>query len=369
MIGVLQQRWESMTGLYVAISPHGFGHTTRTCSIVAALQTLMPDLPVTIVTTAPQWLIDSYLTQPYHYRPVSLDVGVVQTDGLQMDKLATLLKLKELIAQQEKLVETEVKYIKSQGISLVFADMPPLAIAIARSVGIPCWVSSNFGWDLIYQDWITELPEFQSIVAWIQDLYHRADLLLRQPFCESMPAFSNKIDVGLTGGTPKFSREQIYQKLSIDADRSVVLLSFGGLGLQSIPYQNLANFPDIHFLSFDCHAPQLHNLTIFSGKDLRPVDVMPICRGVITKPGYSTIAEACRLDIGIICLTRSGFAEGAYLIEGVQNYMNHHIISPEEFYQGDWQFLSLPFSLPKLTDRLDCQGEWTIANKIASFLK
>jgi hypothetical protein len=353
-----------MAGLYVAISPHGFGHTTRTCSILAALQSLMPNLPITIVTTAPQWLIDSYLIKPYHYRPVALDIGVVQADGLQMDKLATLNKLQELIDRQAEIVNPEGGYIKSEGIELVFADMPPLGVSIARSGGVPCWISSNFGWDLIYQEWLTELPEFQPIVDWVQELYSQADLLLRQPFCEEMPHFRHKIDVGLTGGTPKFSPPELRKKLGLDPDRSVVLLSFGGLGLQAIPYHNVQRYPQFQFLTFADTAPQFDNLKVVSGREIRPVDIMPLCHAVITKPGYSTIAEACRLGVNIVCLTRSGFAEGAYLLAGVENYMNHQIISPADFYEGDWQFLDRPFISPKLTDQIDRGGEWTIAERI-----
>ncbi|MCS6958753.1 MAG: glycosyl transferase [Pseudanabaenaceae cyanobacterium SKYGB_i_bin29] len=356
-----------MTGLYVAISGHGFGHTTRTCSIVAAVQHFLPDLPVTIVTTSPQWLIDSYVTQPYHYRPVRLDVGVVQRDGLQMDKTATLAKLKELLTQQQELVAQEAAYIQSQGINLVFADIPPLAIAIARSVGIPCWLSSNFGWDLIYQDWVAELPDFQEIVEWIQDLYRQVDLLLRQPFCEAMPVFRNRIDVGLTGGTPKFSPAEIYEKLQLSPDRLAVLISFGGLGLQAIPYDNVMNYPDLQFITFDQAAPNLANLLVLAGRNIRPVDIMPICDVVITKPGYSTIAEACRLQRGIVCLTRSDFAEGKYLLAGVRNYMRHHIIEPEDFYHGKWEFLCSHFTPPRLTDPPAGGGEWTIAQKIVTY--
>lgn len=357
-----------MRGLYVAISPHGFGHTTRTCSILAALQSLMPELPITIVTTTPQWLIDSYLSRPYHYRPIALDVGVVQADGLQMDKPATLLRLRELIDGQASIVETEGKYIQGEGIKLLLGDMPPLAVSIARSAGIPCWISSNFGWDLIYQEWVGELPAFQPIVDWVQELYSQADLLLRQPFGEAMPAFRRKIDVGLTGGTPKFSPLELRQKLGLDPDRSVILLSFGGLGLQAIPYHNVQHFPQYQFLTFADSAPTFDNLKVVSGREIRPVDIMPLCHCVITKPGYSTIAEACRLGINIVCLTRSGFAESTYLLEGVENYMNHQIISPEEFYNGDWHFLTLPFHPPKLTATLDMKGEWTIAEKIAAQL-
>jgi len=45
-------------------------------------------------------------------------------------------------------------------VGLILADIPPLAAVIAKSAGIPCWMSSNFGWDFIYRAWGGEFIEF-----------------------------------------------------------------------------------------------------------------------------------------------------------------------------------------------------------------
>ena len=86
--------------------------------------------------------------------------------------------------------------------NLIFADAPPLAIAIAQQLGVPCWMSSNFGWDFIYRDWG---GEFTKIADWIGELYGRCDRLFRVPLHESMNRFPHIEDVGLTGGDPKIS--------------------------------------------------------------------------------------------------------------------------------------------------------------------
>lgn len=148
------------------------------------------------------------------------------------------------------------------------------------------------------------------------------------------------------------------------------MLTFGGLSLQSIPYQNLTNFPDWQFITFDRDAPDLPNLTKANGDRLRPVDLMVICDRIVTKPGYGTLSEALRVGVPVVCLTREGFLEAETLIAGVKNYAKHLIISPQEFYEGDWSFLKSQFEEPKLANdqQLDMQGEVTISKAIADYL-
>ncbi|MEN9216777.1 MAG: hypothetical protein Q6K90_05595, partial [Gloeomargarita sp. HHBFW_bins_162] len=64
--------------LYVAISSHGLGHITRTLAVVQALVSLQPEIQLTLATTAPASVLQSYLTIPFVYRWVKLDVGVIQ---------------------------------------------------------------------------------------------------------------------------------------------------------------------------------------------------------------------------------------------------------------------------------------------------
>jgi hypothetical protein len=79
--------------LYVAITNHGFGHATRTAAIVAEVQRLNPDVLVFMVTTAPHWLLASYIPGHFIHRPRAFDVGILQSDSITMDKAATLEKL------------------------------------------------------------------------------------------------------------------------------------------------------------------------------------------------------------------------------------------------------------------------------------
>ena len=172
----------------------------------------------------------------------------------------------------------------------------------------------------------------------------------------------------LTGGTPRYSVEQLRETFSLKTDSNrTVLMTFGGLGLNAIPYQNLQRFADWQFLTFDRNAPDLPNLIKITDNYYRPVDLMPVCGRLLSKPGYSTFSEACRLGTPIISITRDDFAEAAVLLDSIQDYVPSQILTPTEFFESNWDFLYEPLqptrSQPVITD-----GNQDIAQAVIDYL-
>ncbi len=357
-----------MPTLYTAITNHGFGHATRTAAVLASLQKRSPNIKLIIATTAPRWLLEEYIEGDFVYHQRVFDVGVIQIDSLQTDHEATFAAWQKIRANQADLIANEVKFLQENRVDLIMGDIPPMIALIAKAAKIPCWMVSNFGWDFIYRDWG---GKFIELADEISKAYSHCDRLFRLPFAEPMSSFPNIEDVGLTGASPKYSAEDIRKKFNLDSDRPTALLTFGGLSLQSIPYQNLANFSDWQFITFDRDAPDLPNLTKANCDRLRPVDLMVVCDRLITKPGYGTLAEALRVGVPVVCLTREGFLEAETLIAGVKNYAKHLIISPQEFYQGNWAFLNAPFQVPSLTGvhSLNMHGEVKITQSISEYFR
>lgn len=352
--------------LYAAITNHGFGHATRSAAVLADLQRRCPDLQLIIVTTAPQWLLDKYLESDYIYRPRILDVGAVQSDSFSIDRDATLRSLNQLRERANTLIQEELACIQDHQVSLIYGDIPPMVGYIAEATDLPCWMSSNFGWDLIYQEWG---EDFTETVDWVQTGFSKCDRLFRLPFHEPMPAFKQSEAVGLTGGRSRFTEAELREKFQIQTERDrIIMLTFGGYGISNLPYENLSHFPNWQFITFDAAAPTHYdNLLKLDGKAIRPVDVMPLCGRLIGKPGYGTIAEAMLHDIPTVLLPRAGFAEAQYLVEGVINYSSHQLLAPEEFETSQWEFLHQPLTPPKLQQKLPKTGNETIVEAIASY--
>jgi len=130
--------------LYLAITNHGFGHATRAASIAAEIQRLDPEIVLILVTTAPRSLLEAYIPGDFIHRPRALDVGIIQSDSLTMDKPATLEKLRQIKQQQRSVIASEVNFIRQNRVGLVLGDIPPLAASIAKSANVPGWMMSNF---------------------------------------------------------------------------------------------------------------------------------------------------------------------------------------------------------------------------------
>lgn len=353
--------------LYIAITNHGFGHATRTASVAATIQKLCPEILLIMVTTAPRWLLECYIEGDFIHRPRAFDLGVVQADSLTMDKPATMDKLREIKKNQNSLIASEVNFLRQNRVNLILADIPFLAALMGKAANIPCWMMSNFGWDFIYRSWG---GEFGEIADWISDCYGKCDRLFRLPFHEPMDAFFHITDVGLTGGSPRYSADELRSSWGITSPpEKTILLTFGGLGVQQIPYNNLQQFTDWQFIVFDNSAPDLPNLVKITDKTYRPVDFMPICGRVVSKPGFSTFAEATRLGLPIVSVTRDDFAEAAFLLEGIANYNQHQILTPGELFAGDWDFLFSPPQEPNLREVISSYGNEAIANAVIEYFK
>jgi hypothetical protein len=268
--------------LYVAITNHGYGHATRTCSLVAEIQRRCPEILIILVTTASRPLLEAYIPGDFIHRPYGLDIGVVQGDSLTMDKPATLEKLKQIRQRERSMIANEVNFIRQNRVSLVLADIPPLAAAIAAAADIPAWMISNFGWDFIYRPWG---GEFVEMADWIGQKFQQCDRLFRLP-----------------------------------------------------------------------------------DRQYRPVDFMPLCGCVMSKPGYSTFAEACRVGVPVISITRDDFAEAPVLIAGIQDHAYHRILQPDEFFHSDWHFLEESFHPPRVGP-LAQDGNETIAQAVIDYLQ
>ncbi len=352
--------------VYAAISSHGFGHATRTAAVLDHLARRLPDLRLILATTSPDWLLRSYLSHPFEPRPVSLDVGVVQPDCLGVDREATRRAVQALRAQSTALIAREAEFCRREGVGLVYGDMSPLAPAIARAAGVPGLMAGNFGWDFIYADWG---PDFAPLIDWIRDSYGQCDRLLRLPFCEPMTAFPVQSDAGLTGGSPRFATADLRAELAIASPpEHTALLTFGGLGLQQLPYARCLEHPDWTFLSFDDQAPDLPNLRKLGRECLRPVDVMPLCSRIIGKPGYGTFSEAGRLGVPLVALTREEFAEAPLLMNALPRLVEHRIVEAADFLSRPWSWLEEPLQ-PREGEAIAPDGNDTVAEAIADRLR
>jgi hypothetical protein len=136
--------------IYTCISSHGFGHGSRTASVLAQLHRLRPHWRLVLSTALPEsFLATAFGPVPVEQRRCQWDVGVLQADALGSDPAATLVALEQLEQHlPQQLVAEQAWLAQQQQPVLVLADVPPAAALLAERCGAPLVWLASFGWGL-----------------------------------------------------------------------------------------------------------------------------------------------------------------------------------------------------------------------------
>ena len=348
--------------IVACVSGHGYGHGSRVAAVLSALHALEPGWRLVLSTSLPRPFLDlAFGPVPFEQRSCRWDVGVIQADALGADGPATLAALAALDHDLPDQLEREAAWIRSQGEPvLLLGDVPPAAADLAQRLGAPLVWMGNFGWDAIYR------PMGGAFSAWADRAlasYRRGHALIQCPLALPMPWGLPTQAVGLTAGSPRHDPRALRERLQLPLPpERTVMVAFGGLGLSLNP-DLLARWPQHHFLVSEAALASAANATLIPA-DLRPLELLPLCGRVITKPGYSTFCEALSLGVGIQLVQRQGFAEAPVLEAELQRRGWHRLITRAQLEAGDWQ-LDQPL-LPPTAEPLPSAGEQAAARHLQS---
>ncbi|MEI6615740.1 MAG: hypothetical protein WCL59_04095 [Cyanobium sp. ELA507] len=346
--------------IYVCLSSHGYGHASRTAAVLAELVRLRPDWQVVLSTmVSPAFLGLSLGSVPHRIRPCRWDVGVVQADALGVDPEGTLEALERLDAELPAQLEREAAWLGAQAEpALILADVPPAAALLAARLDLPLVWLANFGWDAIYAPMG---GAFTVRAAACRELYARGNLLLHCPLSLPMDWGVPALRIGLTTTQPRLDTAALADQLQLPSERQrCVLISFGGMGKAFDPAL-LRRWPNHVVLGPNAALSQEPNGRCFP-RGVRPLDLMPLCSRLITKPGYSSFCEALSQGVGIHLVRRSGFAEAPVLEAELRRHGHHRLLEPDAFERGEWE-LDRPLLVPSESP-LPCDGAATAARAL-----
>jgi L-arabinokinase len=193
---------------------------------------------------------------------------------------------------------------------LVVGDVPPLAFLAARAAGLPSVGMTNFSWDWIYASYVAEQPAFADLAEAAREAYHHAALLLRLPFHGDLTAFPRIEDIPLVARRATGDRAYQRRRLGLPRDRTVVLLGFGGTGLERFPFGRLAALPEYLFVATEApDEPPPPNLRVLPGRQTAYEQLVRACDVVVTKPGYGIVADCLAARTRVLYSDRGQFPE------------------------------------------------------------
>ncbi len=318
------------------VSGHGFGHATRTAAIIEALLARRPRLQIAVRTQAPGWIFGDRV----RHEPASIDPRIAEdSSALRVDAAASAASVREFASRLDQVVEREAAWIRNNGVRVIYADIPFVAGFVGREAGVPVIAASNFLWN-----WILDGEPGIEVIA---DGYRLCTLGLRYPLShdEGWDIFPRSEQVPLVTPLSRRDRREIRAELGLADERRPVVLVGGRATVDAAAVDDLHQFV---FLQNDSLS-NFHDL-------IRATDA------VVTKAGYSIVAECIAEGKPVLYPPRSGFREEGMLIAAAERLTPMVPISEEDWREGRWgDGLRRLLRMPPPRDRIDTHGAETCA--------
>jgi L-arabinokinase len=335
------------------ISGHGFGHASRVIEVINAL-IARADLRIVIRTAAPRWLFDLTIrglsadaAGRIDFQRVETDTGIVQIDSLHLDPGETVARARHFMQTFEQRVHAEANAVTPHRPSLVVSDIPALGIAVGRETGVPTVALGNFTWDWIYSAY----PGTADVVQSIASVYATADVALRLPMHGGFETFCEIVDVPFIARRSTRDPADTRRALGLPERERLVLVSFGGYGLEGLDLDALSRLDgyvalvsgSVPFadLPTGLRGGRRGSLLPFDERGmydagLRYEDLVRSVDVVVTKPGYGIISECTANDTALLYTSRGHFIEYDVLVREMPRFVRCRFIDHDDLFAGRW---------------------------------
>lgn len=336
------------------ISNHGFGHATRSAALIQELNKI--NIFTFICTNRPKYLFDKISKKDSYYRKTKLDFGVFQKDLFSPDLEKTKNSLFDLWQRKDEIIQQEVDFFQSHKIDLIIADIPPFAFDIGARLNVPVIAVSNFDWYYVYHNLfkkymttVAEKEKLNTIIDEIKVMQHQAGYAIKLPFSsnQSMEEYPEVIEMGVLAQKSVNERNELCKKYNLDEDKKIILLGFGGEGENPISEKDMKHFDEFNVFS----RYEIENCIKINPKTdyqslLASADI------VVTKVGYSTLAESVQNGKYIIATARDNYPEDIVLIDELLKYPYQQFIPAQEFNNANWKEI-LKYAKSQKTQKLE----------------
>jgi hypothetical protein len=327
-----------MTIVYY-VSGHGFGHAVRSVEVIRELAKLGTGLPLIVRTKAPAFLFRDTICAVSPDAPY-LDAGAVERDIFNIDGAATVDRLVELNANATSIVESESNWLRTQNPSIVIADIPWLAGDISQECDAPCVGISNFLWNWIYEPFLHQHEQGETITKLITESYNRFDAILRLPLSHEMNLEIPVNDVPFVAARGQGDNSEIHKRTGVDPLDSrrrilVCLRDLSSLNALTDFSERNRNFMFVVIgKTRNESASNVHYLEL--DKSLTVADLVAWSDIVLAKPGYGIMSTCAVNGSRLLCVPRTGFREDEVLIDQGRQLFPVRVIPFEDFEHGNW---------------------------------
>jgi hypothetical protein len=287
-----------------------------------------------------------------------------------MDLAATLAACQKLYGQTQDLIERELDFVKAHDIQLIIGDTPPVCFEIAHRAGIASVSLTNFTWDFIYRAYLDEYPSFAPLIDRMWAFYGKGSLALTLPYPCDMSMFPRREAIPWVARRSSLSKKAARAKFGLPPSATIVLLSFGGLGLDSLPWGQLKQLQDFCFVTTGGAKRSDGNVVVLSDTQSQYEDLVGAVDAIVTKPGYGIVADVLAHRLPILYTDRGEFPEYPRLVEALRDCATSEFIPQSELLAGNLlPYLTRLLTKPPHWPKLELNGAQVAAEKILRLLR
>jgi len=296
--------------LWLAVTPHGWGHAAQVAPVVNALRARRPDLRVTVQSPLPRDVLESMLSGGFEHDTTPADVGMTMRSAIDIDLEASRDAYAVFHADFEAKARTLADRLKATRADLVFAGVPYLPLLAASHAGIPSVALSSLNWADLYGHYFGSDAVHESMLG----AYNAAGAFLRVEPAMAMESLGNRRTLGPVARLGRARRAELLRRIGAAPDDRLVAISLGGYDM-AFPVDRWPRQPRTRFLVRRNWNVARDDIAYYDDLDLTFPDLLRSIDAVIAKPGYGTIAEAGCNGCAVLWVSRGDWPEQQCLVD------------------------------------------------------
>ncbi|MDZ4121118.1 MAG: hypothetical protein U1C33_01760, partial [Candidatus Cloacimonadaceae bacterium] len=299
------------------VSNHGFGHAARVAALAKEFAAL--GIYCHIRSNRPGFIFAGIDPHYCVLENASMDFGVKHGSNLVADLPRTKEMLLDLMNRRPELIAEEVEFLRNHKIDLILADIPFLVMEAANYANVPVFAISNFDWVFIYAGLFKNDRDMKPVINCIHGLYSHASHAFMLPFGspKSMASCPRREKIGLLARQNEIYTD-IRERFALPPEARLLLCMFGGEGVPEIDMKALCQGFDGFVISTNPKVGERNHLRVNPDDDF--IDLIHGVDLILTKPGYSTFAEAAQFGKFILYYERENYPEERVLVQGLRRY-------------------------------------------------
>jgi hypothetical protein len=349
--------------LLVCISGHGFGHVAQTAPVLNALHARIPNLQITVRTTAPITHLRSRIHCPFHYmRESGGDIGMLMHSALDVQVHQTASAYQQLHRDWGLTVSNEARSLREIAPDFVLSNVGYLALAGAHRAGIPCAGMSSLNWADVLDHYCGAISGTRQIVEQINLSYANAGAFLQLAPHMPMAHLENRVHIGPIAHVGRNRRKEIDEFFGLGEGEKLVLVSLGGFDSR-LSTEQWPRIPGVRWL-FPASWRSAHpDALILEALEMNFSDVLASCDTLICKLGYGSFAEAACNGVSVLYINREDWPETPYLAKWLdENGTCKGVARPKlesgDFFDELYDILDMPAQLPVAASGVAQAAEW-----------